>query len=312
MNKQQFRKLAIVGAATALSLQLLAGAASAAVPSATSGGSTYGPFAGDGWAGFALTYDYNDSSTLAKLYLEIDIAGGAAVQSFDITKDGSSVKGCATSATLITCQIKTVRMGAQFAATLVVRPTADASEVRLTGGWSSTGYVVGGNNSHGDSWDLCQDGQSGCQVDNDPLTLNELVSSRTGDDNTAAGFGNTSLNTSTTNLGGNGQAASLKSLPNGKYAVVNDNAGDGGAFPLVSITVNDGAPLDGTGTFQLVIVYPKGTNAPSSYTHTTDANVQIYTACAKNQAKFECFDWSNRNNTVTLYLHHNGTLKRAG
>jgi hypothetical protein len=59
-------------------------------------------------------------------------------------------------------------------------------------------------------------------------------------------------------------------------------------------------------------VYPKGTNAPSSYTHTTDANVQIYTACAKNQAKFECFDWSNRNNTVTLYLHHNGTLKRAG
>ena len=240
MNKHSFRKLATVGAAAALSLQLLSGVASAAVPNASSDGSTYGSFAGDGFAGFALSYHYADSSTLAKLYLKINIAGGEAIETFNITRDGSDVKGCSVSATLITCQVKTVRTGDDFDILLVVKPTATATEVRLTNGWSSTGFVEGGNNSHGDSWDLCQAGQLGCEVDADPATLNQLVSSRTGDDNTAAGFGNLSLNTSTTNLGGNGQAASLKNLPNGKYAYVNDNGVVAGNYRQIDLIVNGG------------------------------------------------------------------------
>jgi hypothetical protein len=311
VNKQQFRKLATVGAAAALSLQLLAGVASAAVPNATSGGFTYGSFAGDGWAGFSLSYDYSDSSTLAKLYLKIEIAGGEAIQTFDITKNGSNVNGCSTSATLITCQIKTVRAGDHFDVLLVVQPTVDASEVRLRDGWSSTGYVEGGNNSHGDAWDLCQSGQAGCDVDTDAATLNELVSSRTGDANTAAGFGNTSLNTSTTNLGGNGQAASLKNLPNGKYAFVNDNAGDApdSDYPFIELSVNGGAPA----TFQVLIVYPKGTSAPKYFEHVSTGYATVnYYACAKNAPKLNCFDWSNQNNTVTMYPAHNGTLRRSG
>jgi len=54
VNKHSFRKLATVGAAAALSLQLLAGVASAALPTAQVGGSSYGGYANGGYAGFTV------------------------------------------------------------------------------------------------------------------------------------------------------------------------------------------------------------------------------------------------------------------
>lgn len=313
MNKHHFRKLATIGATGALALQLFAGTTAAAVPNAGSDGFAYGDFAGDGWAGFSMSYSYDDSSTLAKLYLEIDISGATAVKQFELTRGSTAIRGCSVSASVIKCEIRTVRSGDDFSATLVVEPSDTADEVRLEGGWSSTGYVPGGNNSHGDAWDLCVvaagDLYDGCDVDDDATTTNDLVSSRTGDGNVAAGFGNSSLNTSTTDLGGNRQAASLKSLPNGKYAYVNDNAGDGGEFPLVDISVNDGDPAP----FQLVIVYPKGTGSPKSFEHVSEGyDPATYLACQKGKTKVDCFEWSNKNSTVTLFLSHNGQLRRSG
>jgi len=316
VNRKHFRRLATVSAAAALSLQLLAGAASAAVPTATSDGSSLGNFAGDGWAGFSMSYDYHDSSTLSKLYLEIDISGASAIQQFDITRTGANVaRSCAQSPTVITCSFKTVRNGEHFQIQLVLNPSVTASEVRLTGGWSASGFVLGGNNSHGDSWDLCQadNATHGCDVFVDPK-LNELVSSRIGDADDAAGFGNLSLTTNT-NFGLNKQTAKLVDLPGGQYASVDDNAGgDATGFSWISISVNGGAPLPADGTFQLVIVYPKGTSAPKSFQHYNTENVltDTYLLCAKGATKINCFDWSNKTNTATLYLHHNGSIRRSG
>jgi hypothetical protein len=293
VNKQQFRKLATVGAAAALSLQLLAGVASAAVPTATSGGQSWN-FSGDGRAGFEATYSYGDSSTLSRLYLEADITNGASARLESVTKNGNAVSGCSvqSSPLAIKCLFRTVRNTDEFVVQFSVVPADNTADVTAEPLWSTTGYVTGGNNSHGDAWD-----EAGI-----------LVSHAGSDANVAEGFGNTSLHTGLTNLGGNGQAASLE-LPLGlayKYAKVNDNAGDGGDFPLIEIQVNNG----NAATFIVVIVYPKGTNAPSSYIHST--NPTPYTACQKGKPKVDCFDWSNKTNTVTLYLSHNGTLRRSG
>jgi hypothetical protein len=319
VNKQQFRKLATVGAAAALSLQLLAGVASAAVPSADSFGESFGSYGGDGWAGFSTSLSYTDSSTLAKLYLEVDVTGGDAVKYFSVTKEGGPIAGnpCSYSSAPITikCLFKTVRNGDDFNLTFAVTGASTATRVTATGGWSSTGFVLGGNNSHGDSWPLCDVGNPGCVVAGpSDATYDEgtiyLESVRDDDANHASGFGNLSLSTSGAFSSNNPQVAKLANLPPGKYASVNDAGANVGPFPDINIDVNGGSALDGTDTFQLVIVYPKGTNSPSSYEHVTSG--QTYTACARNATKFECFDWSNKNNTVTLYLRHNGTLRRSG
>lgn len=306
MTTKRIRKLATVAATAALAVQLFAGTASAAVPNATSGGFSHGDFSGNGWAGFELSYDYLDGSTLSRLYLKIDIAGAAKIQAFDITRGGTSLKGCSVSETVITCSAKTVRNGEHFAATLVVEPLETASEVRLTEGWSASGYVTGGNNSHGDSWDLCQAGQNGCQVDDNPETLNELVSSRTGDDDTAAGYGNLTLSTKTSN---NKQSAQLNGLPSGKWASVNDNAGsDGVGFSIIDLSVNGGDEA----SFELVITYPKNTSAPKSYFHFANANYPDteYFVCSKKQTT-NCFTWNKKTYQATLYLEHNGSLRRT-
>lgn len=298
VNKQQFRKLATVSAAAALSLQLLAGVASAAVPTADASGSSYGAYGGNGNAGFQTTFVYGDGSTLSKLYLEADISNATDVVILEATKNGDAVNGCSENASPfgIKCLFKTVRYGDTFVVTFAV--VGNGGTVSTLPLWSSTGYVTGGNQSHGDAW---------IGSDNDLA----LTAAYNGDANFAGGFGNTSLNTSTTNLGGNGQAASLKNLPNGKYAFVNDNAGDApdSDYPFIELSVNDGAPA----TFQVLIVYPKGTSAPKYFEHVSAGYATVnYYACAKNAPKLNCFDWSNKNNTVTMYPAHNGTLRRSG
>lgn len=296
VNTKQIRKLAMVGAAAALSLQLVAGTASAAVPNASATGQALGTFGGNGYAGFTQTFAYADSSTLSKLYLESDITGGASVVSLAVTKNGqSAANACSVQASplAVKCQFKTIRNGDVIKLTFAVSPLANAASVSTEGFWSSTGFVLGGNNSHGDAW-----------------STTKLTAVRNASANFAGGFGNTSLDTSTTNLGGNGQAASLKNLPSGKYAFVNDNAAtvSDSNFPIIEISVNGGAAA----SFQLVIVYPHGTNAPASFVHTSDGYATTtYTRCS-GSTRVNCFTWSQNSNTATLYLQHNGTLKRAG
>jgi hypothetical protein len=309
--KNRMARLATGVATAALLATALAVPATAAVPAATSGGSTYGQFGGDGYAGFSLDYTLTDTSTLAKLFLEVDISGAASVKLFSVTLNGSSVKGCQQpTAAGFTCDFKTVRTNDTFHIDLALQPLAGADVVALSGGWSSSGYVTGGNNSHGDAWDLCQIGQDGC-IDgdpNDPAMLNVLTSTRNSSVDAAAGFGNKTLSTAS-DFGTNNQAATLLNLPAGKYASVNDNfAPDASGFPIIELTVNNGA----LATFQLQIFYPKGTKAPSSYIHTSDNYpTETYYECQKGSPKVSCFTWEQKSNTAVLYLLHNGGVRRS-
>ena len=92
--------------------------------------------------------------------------------------------------------------GETFAVTFAVKPAA-AGDVTATGGWSSTGYVVGGNNSHGDAWGIGGKTPSGDRS----LSLTATYNA-SGD--FAGGFGNTTLTTQASN---NKQSAKLTGLP---------------------------------------------------------------------------------------------------
>ena len=89
---------------------------------------------------------------------------------------------------------------------------------------------------------------------------------------------------------------------------MNDNGALNNGFHDIELQVNGGADYN----FVLLIVYPKGTTAPKEFQHYNGTTlVGTYTACAKGDTT-ECFTWSNKNSTVTLYLPHNGTLRRSG
>ena len=296
MNKQ-IRKLATVAATAALALQLFAGASSAAVPNGTSSGAVLGEIGGDGYAGFTTAFTFQDNN-LAKLYFEADITNGASVPVFSATRNGDSVK-CSVTAAVIKCEFKNVKNGEQFAITFAIKPAA-ADDVTAVGGWSSTGYVVGGNNSHGDAW-----GIGGKDSDGDQILSLTAEYNPSGD--YAAGFGNSTLSTKISN---NKQSATLKRLPGQSWASVNDAGSTDlyGGFPEVTIEV----PGDtASTTFDLEITYPKNTQAPKSYLHISDgySNTE-YFVCGRGET-VNCFTWNKKTYTATLYLEHNGGVRRT-
>ena len=295
MNTKRIGKLATVAASAALTLQLFAGASLAAVPAGTSAGSAAGDVGGDGYAGFTSTFTFQDNN-LAKLYFEADITNGASVPVFVATRNGKSVN-CSVTAAVIKCEFKSVKNGETFAITFAVKPAA-AGNVVASGGWSSTGYVVGGNNSHGDLWGIGGKNAAGNQITSLTATYNA-----SGD--FAGGFGNTSLTTQASN---NKQSAKLTGLPAGKYASVNDDGSTTlyGGFPEIDITVNNGDPAN----FQLIITYPKNTHAPNAYVHIGSGS-ETYYVCQKGAPKTDCFTWDKKSATATLYLEHNGSLRRT-
>lgn len=298
MTTKRITKLATVAAAAALALQLFAGTSVAAVPNATASGTASDAWAGDGWAAFTASFHYADSSTLSKLYLEIDIDNASELISFSATKEGNAVNGCDRTVSggtaVIKCTFKTVRNGDDFLISFVVDPAA-AGPVNASGNWSSTGFVPGGNSSHGDAWEIADSA-----TDDQTLTVNYDA-----DPDHASGFGNSSLSTQASN---NKQSAKLTGLPSGKYAAVNDNAGaDGFGFSVITLVVNGGDPAN----FQLSITYPKNTQAPNSYLHVSDgyANTE-YFLCSRGQT-VNCFTWDKKSATATLFLAHNGSLRRT-
>ena len=295
MNTKRIGKLATVVASAALTLQLFAGASLAAVPNGTSTGAVLGEVGGDGYAGFTSAFTFNDN-TLAKLYFEADITNGASVPVFEATRNGKAAN-CSVTAAVIKCEFKNVKVGETFAITFAVKPAAPG-DVTAAGGWSSTGYVVGGNNSHGDAW-----GIGGKTLNGDQILSLTATYNASGD--FAGGFGNTTL---TTQASDNKQSAKLTGLPSGKYASVNDDGSTTlyGGFPEIDIVVNDGNPAN----FQLVITYPKNTQAPNAYVHISSGE-QTYFECQKGATKIDCFTWDKKSATATLYLAHNGSLRRT-
>lgn len=290
MNKHSYRKLATVGAAAALSLQLVAGVASAAVPAGDASASTTYDFAGGGNAGFVTRFKFNGSN-LSKLYLNAPITGGAAVPLLLVSKNGSASNACSVQASplAVNCSFGKTKGGDEFIVQLAVTPAAGAAAVSTTPAWTSSGNVPGGNNSHGDLW-----------------TPGLLTAHGSSSPDLSAGFGNLTLSTKP-DFGSNKQYAKLQNLPANKYASVNDNAGANGDFPIIELSVNGGSAA----TFQLLITY-NSTKAPKSFTHTSPAYPTVVYCPCKNNPKSDCFDWSAATRTVTLYLSHNGSIRRSG
>jgi hypothetical protein len=263
-------------------------------PTAQVGGSSYGGYANGGYAGFTATFKLTDSSSLSKLFLEADITGGTSVPILIAKKNGADVNGCSvqSSPLAVKCSFKTVRPNDTFVITYAVNPSASVSAVTTLGLWSTSGFVTGGNNSHGDTW------SSGARE-----------STRSTSPDVAAGFGNLTLSTKP-DFASNRQYAKLQSLPANVYASVDDNSGAViNGFQAILLSVAGGAPA----TFQVLVSYPNGVGAPDFFTHVSDGYpTATYYACAKNAPKVDCFDWSKQTRTVTLYLSHNGSIRRSG
>jgi hypothetical protein len=293
VTTKQIRKLATVAATAALAVQLFAGTTSAAVPNGSSTGSVLGEVGGDGYAGFTSSFTFSDNN-LAKLYFEADITNGDSVPIFSATKNGKPASCGTVSGSLIKCQFNSVKNGDLFEITFAVKPLTAANVIAM-GGWSSTGYVTGGNNSHGDAWGIGGKDSDGVQI----MSLTAVYNT-SGD--YSAGWGNTTLATQASN---NKQSAKLSGLPSGKWASVDDNAGpDDFGFSILELSVNNNEAWD----FQLVVSYPKGTNAPKSYSHST--NPLPILACVKGDTR-ECFTWNKKDSSATFQLHHNGSLRRT-
>ena len=272
----------------------MATGAMAARPDATATSLTYGDFGGNGHAGFSTTLAYEAKSTASKVYLNAPITGGTGVPLLSVTRNGSAVDACEVVADplAIRCEFRKVRNGDVLQAVFSVSPAADASAVTADAEWSTTGYVSGRNNSHGDAW---EDGAK--------------TAFRNASPNFAGGFGNQNLSTGGVLGYGNRQIASLVGLPAAGYASIDDDAGTTDThYPLIAIKVNDGHPA----AFVVQIVYKAGSPAPASFVHTSDGYPTAeYLPCVYGQPKEGCFTYKASTNTATIYLLHNGSLRRT-
>jgi hypothetical protein len=301
VNKHSFRKLATVGAAAALSLQLLAGVASAAQPAADNSFDAQPlVYTTGNDVGFVSTFTLRDSSTLAKLYGKFVVTGASAV-TLTATAGGRDVTSscplAAGSSFRYDCTFKTVRTGVQIVVTLVATPSSyvTGASVTATQEYSTTGFTTSdGGASHGDSWYIPQ------------------TSTFSSDPNYAGGYGAASISTDKHLNSGNRQSAELANLPTVRVvATIRDDAACdvvSSEYDCVVINVGNGGTFS---TFQLLITY-YGNGAPTFYVHTYGDSTDTINECPKKGAKVDCFTWNNRSNTATIFLQHNGSIRRSG
>jgi hypothetical protein len=115
---------------------------------------------------------------------------------------------------------------------------------------------------------------------------------------------------------GNPQVAALDKIPSNVGASIRDDAdcAVASAFPCIDINVDGGTSFANPFIVQ-VQYYASG--APTSFVHTyknaagVDQPPQTINECAKRNPTYPCFTFSNKNNTVTIYLLHNGSLRRT-
>jgi len=288
-----------------------AGAVLAAVPNATATSEALpAQFSAGNNAGFRGRYEFQDGSTLARLYLRIDVTGADSNVYLSVTRNGNAV-ACAR-AIPVECSFKGVRFGEVILATAAFAPTAGATAVSATYRWSTTGSTGSdGGTSHGDTW---------------PNPLVTRTSNLSTDSNYAGGFNITS-NGTVANLqvvsASNPQATRLAGLPAGVRATVLDGAGASGSCTpnadvdctaLIGewseVTVGDGQSF-GT-AFTIVITFDSGT--PRGFVHSyLDANgdlqQELVGPCAKKNPTYPCFTWSARTNEATIYTYHNGSWR---
>lgn len=293
-----------------IALQAFAGSAAAAVPQASASSEAIpSQYSAGNAPGFRGTYDYEDGSTLAKLYVTIETTNAASVAFVSATVNGSAVaKACGTSLPLV-CTFRQVRFEDHIVVAAAFTPAEGASSVTADFIWSSTGATGSdGGTSHGDTWG---DG---------PQT-----SSLSADPDYAGGFmigGSTSIQNLQVVSAGNPQATGLASLPSGVAATVLDGAAATGectsttvincrgAFGQWSeVTVGDGQTF--TTAFKITIKYYSG--APKGFVHSYGDPLQqeyIGPCPKKNPASgTPCFTWSANTKTATIYTFHNGSYR---
>lgn len=312
MRARSMRRL--LGGAAALmllgtTLLSAAGSVLAAVPEASVSSEAIPSQYSAGYdAGFRGRYTYRDGSTLAKLYLVIDVQGADANSYLSIKKNGTSVT--CTRAIPVACSFKTVRLNDVFDVVAAFTPSAGSTSVTATFIWSTTGSTGSdGGQSHGDTWPTL------------PLPLTATLST---DDDYAGGFladAGTVVANGQVVSANNIQATRIVGLPAGIAATVKDGQSATGSCTTnesvdcdaligewSEVTVGDGQDI---GVFQIVITFYSGT--PKSFVHSYGAGQQetIYACTNKKNpaASAPCFTWSARANQATIYTLHNGSWR---
>jgi hypothetical protein len=306
------RLAAAVSIGSLLAIQVMAGSAGAAVPSADATSQPIpASYTAGHAAGFRGFYHLTDTSTLSKLYLRIDVDPALATNVYkSITRNGAAVTGntCDVVEQDVICTFKTVRSTDFFVAVAAFAPAAGQTQVIATYLWSSTGVPQNGDNSHGDAWD----------------GIPQTATLTAGDVNYGGAFtldGDRTVQNSPVGPG-NVQATKLVGLPVGVAATVRDGPGvlstcvpsatvncDGLFGEWIEVFVGDGLSYP---VWQIQATYASGT--PKSFVHTfTDANgdpiSEPINTCAKKSPTIPCFTWDAKTSTATILTTHNGTFK---
>ena len=262
---------------------------------------------------FRSTFEQQASSTLSKLYAEVDVTGATTSTYVSASLNGKVVPGaCSAVGTLpVTCLFKSVRPASTVTIDVGVTPAAFDVDHPVTAKstWGTTGFGSGsGDNSHGDTWNGTG-----------------ATASFNGSGDYAGGFNEQTIaNFQVVDKNVNTQAARLADLPVGVAASVDDSPSNN--FPCTSNSVVDCSKLSGYwvkvdvgggatfgSAFQVQIKYYSGT--PSFFVHVyTDASgatqQETILACGKKGINPPCFTWSNQTNTATIYTFHNGGVRR--
>jgi hypothetical protein len=257
--------------------------------------------------GFRATFDQQDTSTLAKLYLVLSTTGATSVSYLSATLNGSATaKACSTTLP-VTCQWKGVRPHDHVVVTVGYNVATGGTAVTGDGIWSTTGASSNdGGTSHGDTWS------------DTPKT-----STLTSDVNFGGGFSATSgtvIANGQAVSATNRQATKVAGLPAGVMATVLDGntTADCGSIDCSTafgewseVTVGDGQTFGSA--FQIVITYYQGT--PKGFVHrygsAPNYQYELVGPCPKQNpaSAAPCFTWSSKTRQATIYTLHNGSWR---
>jgi hypothetical protein len=285
----------------------------AAIPTGTAHNEALpGQYTAGSDVGFRATFDQQDTSTLSKLVLVLNVTGATANTYLSATINGASATGC-TAGVQVTCTFKNVRPGAHVVVTAAFTPAAGGGPLTGDGIWSTSGVSTRNpdNQSHGDVW-VDPNGAATSNLTDNPVDYGGGFSSLAG----------TSIGNGQTVTALNRQATKVTGLPAGVAATVLDGSGvNGGCGPYdcssaigqwSEVTVGDGQTF-GT-AFQIVITFYQG--QPKSFVHQySDGNggflYELVGACPKKvtAANVPCFTWNAKLSQATILTYHNGSWR---
>ena len=316
MQRARISRITSIVASAALVLGILPALASAAVPLASATTVALTPFYSAGNdVGFLGTYQYQDSSTLPRLDLDVSLVGATVTTYVSATVNGAVVGACepAGSPLPVDCTFGQVRTNDVIEVVVGATPSDPAGTVTATYAWSTVGNTPsdGPGQSRGDTWRAA------------------AAASFLDDPNFAGGFNEGTIQTSLLVSKSNRQGARLASLPAAVPASVRDNVAetaDGGLFDCdqtladclaligdwVQVDVGGGQTFGSV--FTIEVVYYQGT--PKFFVHRYvdgDGNIVQETVgpCPKKDpvSGAPCFTWKANTSTATIYTYQNAGFR---